>query len=89
MVTFVVVAPLAEETFFRGWLQDTLVARQPGSFAPVALGALLFALVHPLPSFVPVFALGIFAGLLRRRSGGIAAGCLAHAIHNAAVLLLG
>lgn len=89
VLALVVAAPLAEEIFFRGWLQSALVQRRPGSFAPVALGALLFAIVHPLPSFVPVFTLGVLTGHLRLRSGGVAAGCLAHAIHNGAVLLLG
>lgn len=92
VAALVVVVPIAEEAFFRGWLLTTLfkrVAPSDGRFAslgPILLGALLFTLVHPLESFVPVFVLGVCTGYLRRATGGIVAGCVAHAIHNGAVL---
>jgi len=88
VLALVLAAPVAEEIFFRGWLQSALAEREPHSVAPVVLTAALFAVVHPVESFVPVFILGLLTGYLRRRSGGVTAGILAHALHNAAAVFL-
>ena len=80
----VVLAPLAEELFFRGWLFDILRAALPGLAATlVCAGA--FALAHwdgtglyPLAVFVP----GLALTLLRARTGSAQASAWAHAIYN-------
>lgn len=87
-MTALVVEPLVEELFFRGWLQSALVGRARVPAVAIATGAVLFALAHPASSFVPVFVLGLVTGYLRHTTGGVAAGCVAHAIHNAAALFL-
>jgi membrane protease YdiL (CAAX protease family) len=87
--TLVVMAPLAEEYFFRGWLQkaienDLPEARKRWAFA---LGAVAFALAHIGTYGVPQLVLGLLAGGLYARFGGLWPAILAHAIHNGLVLL--
>lgn len=89
----VILAPLAEEIFFRGWLQrafrlEWLPNRAWGGVISALVTAFFFASVHPPISFVPVFVLGLIAGLLLNRTGGVVAGMTAHAIHNAVAILL-
>lgn len=88
-VTMVGMAPLAEEYFFRGWLQkaiekDLPAARKRWAFA---LGALAFALAHIGSYGVPQLVLGLLAGALYAFGGGLWPAILAHATHNAVVLL--
>jgi membrane protease YdiL (CAAX protease family) len=86
-----VAAPLAEETFFRGWLQQAIQRqdeRHRGWLA-IAVTAFAFAAVHPPLAFLPAFVLGAVSGGLLLASGGLAAGVLAHAAHNLLVLLYG
>jgi membrane protease YdiL (CAAX protease family) len=86
-----VAAPVAEETFFRGWLQPAVHQQDPRRRRWVAIGiaAFAFAAVHPPLAFVPVLFLGLLTGGLFFASGGIAAGVLAHAAHNLVVLVGG
>lgn len=87
----VVAAPLAEETFFRGWLQQAIGVELPGHLKrwALVLAAVTFALVHPAISFVPVCILGLAAGLLYELGGALLPGMLAHAAHNAIALWFG
>jgi hypothetical protein len=77
----------AEELFFRGWLQSGL-ARDWNEWAAVAVSALAFALLHlmggaraPL-SLVNLFLAGLLFGMLRARTGGLAAPVAAHSVYN-------
>jgi hypothetical protein len=86
----VLAAPIAEEVFFRGWLQESVAGDLPAArrrFAPMIV-AVAFALVHPSLSFVPVLVLGAMAGELYVAAGALLPGILAHAAHNAIALLL-
>lgn len=86
----VLVAPAAEEAFFRGWLQPAVGAELPARrfrLAPL-LTAAVFALVHPALSFVPVLVLGVVAGELALAAGALLPGIVAHTVHNAIALLL-
>jgi membrane protease YdiL (CAAX protease family) len=86
-----VAAPLAEETFFRGWLQQAIERQDQRrrSWLAVAVTSFAFAAVHPTLAFVPALVLGAVTGGLLFSSGGLAAGMLAHALHNGMVLLYG
>lgn len=90
-VTLVVSAPLAEEYFFRGWLQQAIAKDLPAGKKrwAVALGALVFALAHVGSYGVPQFILGLIAGALYAWGGGLFPAMLAHAVHNGVVLLVG
>jgi len=83
----VVAAPLCEELIFRGMIFRGL-RKGYGRWLSILAGAFLFAVVHPPISFVPVFALGIFAALAFEYSDAVWSGMLVHASYNAAVLLM-
>ena len=81
-LTATVLAPLFEETLFRGVLLPVL-ARRLG--APLALlgSAAVFAMAHlSLTELIPLFVLGLGLGWLRWRSGRLAASVLMHALWN-------
>jgi membrane protease YdiL (CAAX protease family) len=86
-VTVVVVAPLVEERFFRGWLQLAL-ERALGArryLAPLLTG-LAFAAAHPAYSFAPVLVLGLINGFVMLRLRSLSACVVTHAVHNALAL---
>ncbi|HWW00233.1 MAG TPA: type II CAAX endopeptidase family protein [Candidatus Acidoferrum sp.] len=75
-------APVVEETFFRGILYPAL--KQTG-FPRLALwvSALLFALIHfNVVSFVPLLLLAIMLTLLYEYTGNLLAPIVAHALFN-------
>ncbi|MGC8667316.1 MAG: CPBP family intramembrane glutamic endopeptidase [Chthonomonadales bacterium] len=83
------VAPLFEETLFRGVLYKALVGRI-GIAPAVLLASAVFALLHPqLPiGFLGIFILGcVFHGLAILR-GSLVPAVVAHALNNSMILLL-
>ncbi len=82
-------APIAEETFFRGWLQDVIHRQYPrrGKWFAIVIASFAFAAVHPPLSFPLVLLLGLIAGGLFAASGALAAGMIAHLMHNLVVTL--
>mgnify|MGYP006433290787 CR=1 FL=1 len=86
-VTVVVLAPLAEEVFFRGFLFAGLAKRFSWPIAAV-LSAFLFALLHVQPLAVaPLFLLGLLFAVLYQRSGSIWPAILLHATLNTLALI--
>ena len=82
----VVIAPVTEEIFFRGFLQQA-IRRRRGEFASIAITALIFAAVHMnLRFFVPLALLGGLLSYLFARTGTLAAPLLVHALHNAVMI---
>lgn len=87
LLLIAVVAPMAEELFFRGMLYPLL--RQRWS-APVAIGinGLLFSLIHVIPVILPgLFFVGIVLAWVRERSGSLWPCIFLHALQNGVVLL--
>ncbi|MES2257849.1 MAG: type II CAAX endopeptidase family protein [Pseudomonadota bacterium] len=83
----VVAAPLCEEFIFRGLIFGGL--RRLTGALPAALGsAALFSIVHPAPSMLPVFVLGLCTAWSYERSKSLLAPMLAHAVYNGAVIAL-
>jgi len=81
-------APLAEETFFRGFLFANLREHQ-GPLKAMVTTALLFALFHLTPTaFVPLFFLGCFLALLYHLSDSLLPSLLLHATMNTLALTL-
>jgi hypothetical protein len=84
-VLAIVAAPIFEEFIFRGLIFGGLRRSLP--LAPaVGTSAAVFAIVHPPASMIPVFLLGLCAGLAFDRSKMLLAPMIAHGIYNAAVL---
>ncbi|HWM26725.1 MAG TPA: type II CAAX endopeptidase family protein, partial [Chthoniobacterales bacterium] len=83
----VTVAPLAEEFFFRFFLYG-VVKRYFGRGVGVVASALLFAAVHAhLPSFAPLFVLGICFTIAYEWSGSLLVSMTMHALFNALALI--
>ncbi|MBL0388527.1 CPBP family intramembrane metalloprotease [Tumebacillus sp. ITR2] len=82
MLATSIIAPVGEELLFRGVLQSTVTVKW-GNMAGIFISALLFALVHAdVVLFLPIFAMGLLFGVLRRVSGSLWAPIWLHALNN-------
>jgi len=82
LLAFLLVAPVAEELFFRGVAYNAW-ERERGPWVAVVGSAALFAAIHSsLFALVPIFALGVMLALLYRRTGSLAANIALHAGFN-------
>ena len=80
-------APLFEEFLFRRLLLVALMKHLKVSHA-LLIGSLVFAVVHPLTSFPPVFCLGLACAYVYWRSGKLWIAMLLHALYNTGVIYL-
>jgi len=87
-------APVAEEAFFRGrllpWLDVAWRQSRWGRPAAVLVSSLAFAVAHadPMLAFITL-PLGLLLAVVRLRSGAIGGCMLAHACHNSLFLFVG
>lgn len=87
-IKLVIIAPIAEELVFRGWLYGKLRAKVNMPIA-ILLVSLLFALVHGQWNVgVNVFAMSIVLCGLREITGTVYSGIIMHMIKNAIALVL-
>ena len=87
-IALVVVAPIAEEIIFRGWLYGKLRSK---TVMPVAIFivSLLFGIVHGQWNIgINVFVMSIVLCGLREITGTVYAGILMHMIKNAVAFIL-
>ena len=84
-----VIAPLAEESFFRGLLQTFLVGVLRNRWLAIALASMAFGLVHfPQPHAVgALVVLGILIGYVYERTGSLALAVVIHAAFNLKTLV--
>ena len=84
----VVLAPIAEELFFRGLLQSFLRKHLGGPWAAVLATSAIFAAAHyPICKDMPaLFLLGIALGYNYERTGRLLGPIIMHAIFNAVML---
>lgn len=80
--TLVIVAPIAEETLFRGYLYGKLRKAVPIWLAMVITSALFGAIHGQWNVGIDVFVLSMVACSLREVTGGIWAGILLHMLKN-------
>ena len=86
IVLAVSLAPVAEEFIFRFFLYG-VVKRYGGRVVGIVASALLFAAVHGhLPSFLPLFVLGVCLAVAYEWSGSILVPMMMHALFNAVTL---
>ncbi|MFO0741740.1 MAG: CPBP family intramembrane glutamic endopeptidase [Labilithrix sp.] len=87
----ILVTPVAEEIFFRGWLlpciEDELTPGLRRRWLTPLLGAFAFAAAHPLSHFVPHFSLGLVTSLLYLRARALGP-CIAAHLAYAVVALV-
>lgn len=87
-ITLVVIAPIAEEIIFRGWLYGKLRVKIPKWVAILAT-SLVFGLIHLQWNVgVTVFAMSVVTCILREITGTIYAGTLVHMINNGVAFVL-
>lgn len=83
LLAAVLVAPICEEIFFRGFLLMGLARAMP-SWLAIILASLIFAAAHASPgSFVLLFVLAIFLGIIRIATGSLWPGIVLHMLNNA------
>jgi len=83
----VVLAPVAEELLFRGFLQPA-AERWFGTGPAILLSAVFFAVAHPQFSVMaPMFILGLTLAWLFARTRSLVAPIVLHAANNAQVIL--
>jgi uncharacterized protein len=80
-----VLAPLAEEVFFRGFVYQTYKRRYSPLVAAL-LSSVLFASLHVnLQAFMPILLMGLLLAWLYQRTGSLLPGTLAHGLNNGVV----
>lgn len=87
-ISAVAAAPLAEELFFRGYLQTALreFTRQP--WLTLVITACAFAYMHQAWSWPAIFVLAICLGYAYERTGNLWTCIFMHAIFNGTELIL-
>ncbi|NJM06787.1 CPBP family intramembrane metalloprotease [Candidatus Gracilibacteria bacterium] len=86
-VLIAVLAPFAEELFFRGMLYP-LLRRGRAAWLAITINALLFALVHFIPLLIPgLFIVGLLLAYLRERSASIWPSICFHMLQNSLALI--
>ncbi|NMB10902.1 MAG: CPBP family intramembrane metalloprotease [Firmicutes bacterium] len=81
-ILVVFIAPIAEETFFRGYAYSVFHQRW-GSVGALLLSSLLFAVVHMyVIHFLPVFLLGLLLGLAYEWRKTLVTPIVAHGVMN-------
>jgi membrane protease YdiL (CAAX protease family) len=89
-VAAVVVAPLAEELFFRGLLLQTIWRYLGHAWLAIALSGLAFGLIHKEQpqDVLPLVTMGIILGYIRVRYRSLTACVVTHALFNARTMAL-
>lgn len=83
LFAIVVLAPLVEEFFFRGFVWAALAKRGVSPWWVTVVTAALFAVWHLEPVRMPLlFAMGIVLGYLRQKSMTLGPSIIAHAMVN-------
>jgi membrane protease YdiL (CAAX protease family) len=82
----VLIVPLSEEVFFRGYMFRWLSERA-GDPTGFGVSSLAFALVHFNPVGIPVyFSVGLIFAWIYKRTGSLLAPAVAHVVYNTIVL---
>lgn len=84
-VLIVIVAPLAEELFFRGWLWEALRLRGHGTVTIMLTTATPWLLLHGLDTPARILFLlptAILFSIARHRGGGVRASLVLHGVNN-------
>ncbi len=78
----IIIAPILEELFFRGFLLGTL-SNRVGIFYGSILSALIFALLHgQFKSIIPIFILGLIINYLVIKSKNLTPAIIFHILNN-------
>lgn len=88
-VSIGLMAPLAEETVFRGAILRRLLDSKWNPWFPICISALLFAIIHMNPAQMPhAFLMGLLLGWMYHRTGSIIPGVIVHWVNNSIAFLI-
>ncbi len=83
-----VLAPIAEELFFRGYVFQAYM-RTRGPLVAYGLSSLLFGLLHlNLPALLPIVMLGLVFCWAYQRTGSIVPSMVAHSLNNSVAFVI-
>ncbi len=81
-----IIAPIAEETFFRGFAYNA-IKKKIGINWAIIISALIFSLLHMnLVGFLPIFFLGMLLAYLYQKTGSLIPSIVTHMLHNSIVV---
>ena len=84
----VIIAPIAEELMFRGYVLDS-IRKMHGDWVAVVISALIFGLVHFEPYTIGLAAIGgLIYGYLRVRTGSLWPSIIGHMLWNGIALVV-
>ncbi len=85
----VILAPLAEEVFFRGLLQSMVRRYTGGAWPAIIISSAIFAAMHwaTPQAIVPLFALAVVLGYNYEHTGRLYGPILIHALFNAVIIV--
>jgi membrane protease YdiL (CAAX protease family) len=85
LISVIIVAPIAEEFLFRGFLFSQLKRTHLGGWGAVTLSSFLWTIIHfqyePL-ILLALFIFGIFLGYIRMAYNSLSLPIILHAINN-------
>jgi len=90
LLALVVLAPIGEETLFRGFLYTGIAASRAGPIVAIVVSSIVFALLHVQYDWygiVAVGAIGLYLGVVRYRAQSLLLTTLLHAIASALATL--
>jgi membrane protease YdiL (CAAX protease family) len=90
VLVIAVIAPIAEEIFFRGMLFGGLRRRLP-TIPAAAISAVVFGALHAttgITAVPPLIIFGFVLALLYEKTGSLVPGMIAHAINNSLALIV-
>lgn len=90
LFTAVVLAPLFEETVFRGVLLPALVSKLKKPIVAIIVCGLLFAAIHPtgIPAWLTLAEIGAMAGFVTMVRGSLVPAIVMHGVHNGILLVV-
>ena len=91
LISVIIIAPIAEEFIFRGFLFSQLKRTQLGGWGAVSLSSFLWTIIHfqyELLILLILFVFGIFLGYVRMAYNSLSLPIILHAINNAFAFVL-
>lgn len=84
----VIIAPIAEELMFRGYLMDS-IRKMHGDWIAIAISSLIFGLIHIEPYTVGMAAIGgLIYGYVRIKTGSLWPSIIGHMMWNGFALVV-
>ena len=85
LISVIIIAPIAEEFLFRGFLYSQLKRTKLGPWGAITLSSLLWTVIHfqyEILILIVLFVFGMFLGYLRMAYNSLSLPIILHAINN-------